>query len=388
MPSYRLRVEVRDVPGALAQLTRRLAAADVDVLRVDVHGVDGRVAIDELSVVSPDDVREGTLRRIIGAAGATALVVAPLAMERDTDPVTRALRWARDLGGGAPPEVADAALAQLLSAATAWVVPMPAAGEPLLGSEVIPHIPTVLTVPTAGGRDRDAVATLALLPSREVLGVALHWGRWAFTASELARATALLDLVAVAARADGSLAPAPLARLVPLPGDGDGGGDVCVRSLVPADAAHLLDLDLHLTDRTRRLRYLTTRGLPTGSELRAAAAGASDDGVAIGAWGPEGMVGVAQLVRLTDEPTSADFALVVRDDHQRRGVGTVLLRALAGEARARGIERLVGHVDASNDGIRRLVRRELPLSILRIAHGQAEIVADLGGDAADRTPRL
>lgn len=372
MASYRMRVQVRDTPGALAELTRRLAAAEVDVLRVDVHGVDARVAIDELSVIAPDSVREGALRRIVDAAGATALVVAPLAVESDTDPVTRALSMARDLRDAASLDVADAALADLLSVPAAWVLPAPVAGEPLMGGEVLPDVPTVLTVETAGGRDRDAVATVALLPTRGILGVALHWGRWEFTASELARATALLELVA-AGGAPATSPALPLARLVPLPD----AGDLCVRTLGPADAAHLLDLDLHLTDRTRRLRYLATRGLPRGTELRAAAAAPSDDGVAVGAWGSDGMVGAAQLVRLAEEPTTADFAVVVRDVDQRRGVGRELLRMLADEARERGIDRLVGHVSASNDAIRRLVRRELPMSILRLAHGQAEIVADL-----------
>ncbi len=314
MTSYRLRVQVRDVPGALAELTGGLAGAGCDLLRVDVHGVDGHVAVDEVSLVAPDDLAGDDLADLVAGAGATALLVAPLPMETDVDPVAAALTLAGELAASPGPaerlRAGERGLAGLLRAEAAWLLPAPAAGEPLLAHEVL-DAPTVVAVPTAGGAARDVIASLALLPAGGLLGVALRWGRWSFTASELARGTALVDLAARSLPpAVGTPAPAVLATTTT-------GAHVAVRPLGPGDGAHLLDLDLRLSDRTRRLRFHGSRGLPTGAELRHLTAHGTDAGVAVGAWSERGLVGVARLVPLPDDPGSAELAVVVADAEQR-----------------------------------------------------------------------
>lgn len=48
-------------------------------------------------------------------------------------------------------------------------------------------------------------------------------------------------------------------------------------------------------------------------------------------------VGVARYIRSRSDPTAAEAAVAVADDYHRRGIGTVLLQALAAVALTRGI---------------------------------------------------
>src|SRR5688500_3618766 len=54
---------------------------------------------------------------------------------------------------------------------------------------------------------------------------------------------------------------------------------------------------------------------------------------------PGRLLGVARCVRLAPGGDVAEFAIVVADQHQNQGVGTVLARALADAAHAAGIRR-------------------------------------------------
>lgn len=63
--------------------------------------------------------------------------------------------------------------------------------------------------------------------------------------------------------------------------------------------------------------------------------------------GAERQVGVARYIRAADAH-SAEFAIVLSDDWQGRGLGTVLLRELMAAARANGIDRFDGAVLSEN----------------------------------------
>ena len=67
-------------------------------------------------------------------------------------------------------------------------------------------------------------------------------------------------------------------------------------------------------------------------------------------------MGVARYVKDADR-AGAEFALVVADAWQRRGVGTLLLETLLQHARAAGIERLHGITLATNQGMQDLARK-------------------------------
>ncbi|KQW42502.1 MULTISPECIES: bifunctional acetate--CoA ligase family protein/GNAT family N-acetyltransferase [unclassified Roseateles] len=65
-------------------------------------------------------------------------------------------------------------------------------------------------------------------------------------------------------------------------------------------------------------------------------------------------LGVARLVRDSDN-IDAEFAVMVRSDLKRRGLGRVLMQALLGYAVARGTQRLVGHVLHENGAMLHLL---------------------------------
>ena len=77
---------------------------------------------------------------------------------------------------------------------------------------------------------------------------------------------------------------------------------------------------------------------------------------AFGAFDGDTLLGVARLVRTA--PGEADFALIVRSDRKRGGVGRTLLRHVIAAARAQGLQRLCGDVLYENIAMRQLARSE------------------------------
>ncbi len=118
---------------------------------------------------------------------------------------------------------------------------------------------------------------------------------------------------------------------------------------------------------TSELRYLTE---VDGRNHLALAAVLADD--------PEALVGVARCVRLPDAPDTAEFAIVVGDPFQGRGLGTLLARELAGAARAAGIRRFAATMLTDNVAVRRLMATiSAHLELERIEGGVREVVVDL-----------
>ena len=72
--------------------------------------------------------------------------------------------------------------------------------------------------------------------------------------------------------------------------------------------------------------------------------------------GLDRQVGVARYVKqgCSDE---AEFAIVLSDDWQGRGLGEILLSSLIAEARQRGVRRLVGTTMSENNGMLALARK-------------------------------
>jgi RimJ/RimL family protein N-acetyltransferase len=110
-----------------------------------------------------------------------------------------------------------------------------------------------------------------------------------------------------------------------------------VRPIRRSDAPALRLFHEQLSDESRRQRFLTSHPHLSHRELdrltmldhdRREALVAIDDGT---------IVAVARYERASG--SDADVTLVVRDDHQGRGLGSDLLRQLAALAQQRGIER-------------------------------------------------
>jgi GNAT superfamily N-acetyltransferase len=70
--------------------------------------------------------------------------------------------------------------------------------------------------------------------------------------------------------------------------------------------------------------------------------------------------GHAMYVRDEESDHEAEFAIVVEDEQQARGLGTLLLSEITEEARRAGIETITGIVLANNRRILSLTRRVLP----------------------------
>ena len=65
------------------------------------------------------------------------------------------------------------------------------------------------------------------------------------------------------------------------------------------------------------------------------------------------MLGVARLSIETANADEGEFAIVVRDDYQRKGIGSKLMDALIQAARDRHVREITGHVLAANPGMAR-----------------------------------
>ena len=115
------------------------------------------------------------------------------------------------------------------------------------------------------------------------------------------------------------------------------------------------------------LRYLTE---VDGHDHLAIVATLADD--------PEAIVGVARCVRLPEAPDTAEFAIVVGDELQGRGLGTLLARTLAHAARAAGIRRFAATMLPENDAVRRLMAAITDAAELeQLGDGLREVVVDL-----------
>ncbi len=72
--------------------------------------------------------------------------------------------------------------------------------------------------------------------------------------------------------------------------------------------------------------------------------------------GEERQIGVARFVK-DSSPGDAEFAIVLSDDWQGRGLGTKLLSSLLTAAKTDGLRRLVGTTMSENDGMLKLARK-------------------------------
>jgi RimJ/RimL family protein N-acetyltransferase len=136
-----------------------------------------------------------------------------------------------------------------------------------------------------------------------------------------------------------------------------------IRALKPDDARHLVDLFEHMGPESRFLRFNLALSNPdpelVWSEARRLA---RVDPEKDGAWlvfadlpGQKGVpVAGCRFMRLEDD--TAEAALVVRDDLQRQGIGRELLRFMVGQARDKGIRRLVATIQRGNRALWRLLQ--------------------------------
>lgn len=142
------------------------------------------------------------------------------------------------------------------------------------------------------------------------------------------------------------------------------GRQVAIRSITPDDASRLVELFYRLSDITRRLRFHSMRQNVSLEEIEEEAERLSDLDPAnqaallatVEEEGEEQIVAVARLAR-SENPTEAESAIVVRDDYQRQGLGTHMLKLLVQVALSMNIERLTAWVMAENLHMLRIIQK-------------------------------
>jgi acyl-CoA synthetase (NDP forming)/RimJ/RimL family protein N-acetyltransferase len=147
--------------------------------------------------------------------------------------------------------------------------------------------------------------------------------------------------------------PAPIDQALP------DGTTVQIRPLRPDDGERLLAMWARTSERSRHLRFHGSFRLDestvsqfvdfdrSNQQALAATLGRGDDEV---------LIGVARWVRDDERPDEAEFAVLVEDAHQGRGLGTALVRHLAVTAHDAGINVLSGDVLAENTAMLRVIR--------------------------------
>jgi RimJ/RimL family protein N-acetyltransferase len=161
------------------------------------------------------------------------------------------------------------------------------------------------------------------------------------------------------------------------------GTKILVRPIEAADKARLAVALGRLSQETIRRRFFAAKPRFTSGELRYLTEVDGHDHLALVAFptdDPETIVAVARCVRLPEAPDTAEFAIVVGDALQGRGLGGMLAAELADAARAVGIRRFTATTLADNVAVQRLMDSFATRLEQRTQQGGVrEVVAELPG---------
>lgn len=147
------------------------------------------------------------------------------------------------------------------------------------------------------------------------------------------------------------------------------GSKVTLRPIGPADKELLLDGFAHLSAESRLRRFLGPKAALSAAELSYLTECDGYDHFAIGAVqkrddGLHG-VGVARIIRLPEQPDTAEAAITVVDEVQGQGLGRVLGDRLVSAARERGIHRFRVTLLADNERAHALLDEIAPSDLLK-----------------------
>ena len=180
----------------------------------------------------------------------------------------------------------------------------------------------------------------------------------------------------------------PWARALAFNAELRDGSRVRVRPITAADRHRIAAALRRMSPQSRYLRFHANREALTEAEL-----GHLSDldyrwhvawgAVALDEPGAPG-VGAARFVRDAGRPATAEFAVTVVDDWQRRGLGKLLLQTLLVSAAEYGVEVLVGCVLPENASALGLFRR---LGGRLVGRDGEALVIEIPVAAAGRRPR-
>lgn len=159
------------------------------------------------------------------------------------------------------------------------------------------------------------------------------------------------------------------------------GTQILIRPIEPTDKARLSAALGRLSQQAIRLRFLAAKPRLTSGELHYLTEVDGHDHIALVAVladDPDSIVAVARCVRLPEAPDTAEFAIVVGDPLQGRGLGSLLARELATAARAAGIRRFSATMAGENLAVRRLIAHfTRTLEHESLSDGVREVVVEL-----------
>jgi AcrR family transcriptional regulator len=318
---WRLRVDVPDVPGGVARLVRALGSLRTYMLGLQVVGADDGYRTVDITLRAPEGVSEDAILAAALSAGRAAYVTQG-SPEDDQDPSALMLRGTARLVTN--PSLAARAAAQLLEADRVEVKPA-----------------------TEGADDSPNVLRLQWTPD---LHVVLHRSWAPFARAEQARASALLQLSAAISAARGE--PDALGVIEPIRD-----GAVWIRLARPDDAEEVAAMHERSSERTRYLRYVSTTQWRDVQLRRLSGGHRGGTLVAVDRDGRT--VALGNVFPDSDDPggRAAEIAMIVEDDYQGRGIGTVLMRHEIELARRLGFSEVVAVVLAENTGMLSLLER-------------------------------
>jgi GNAT superfamily N-acetyltransferase len=139
-------------------------------------------------------------------------------------------------------------------------------------------------------------------------------------------------------------------------------GSGIIRTGSPADAEAIRDLVCRLSPRSLYFRFFASVAPPSTGLLRALSGvtGSADILLITDASGALIGHGMAADVFGSAGGLETNIGLMIADDWQRRGLGTMLLTELVNRAARRGVCGLVLDVLPENDPMRRIIRRRWP----------------------------
>jgi len=159
------------------------------------------------------------------------------------------------------------------------------------------------------------------------------------------------------------------------------GTQILIRPIQATDKARLSAALGRLSRETIQRRFLAAKPRLSSSELRYLTEVDGHDHialVAVLAAEPNSIAAVARCVRIPGTPDTAEFAIVVGDPLQGRGLGSLLARELATAARAAGIRRFSATMAGENVAVRRLIAHfTQTLEHEHVDHGVREVVVKL-----------
>jgi acetyltransferase len=137
------------------------------------------------------------------------------------------------------------------------------------------------------------------------------------------------------------------------------GTEVTIRAIRPEDEPLIIDLHGRHSERTIRMRFFSlVKTLSRDSLIRLCHLDYDREMALVAVLRREGgdqILGVSRYY-LNPETGAAEFALVVGDAYQRKGLGRHLLERLIAIARERGVKKLVGQVLRENTSMLALIR--------------------------------